>query len=154
MVGPIIQLRRASTVPMPNTEGLKVPLVTRVSVTLTGASGPVRKATKTIAPPRASTAAATAMRRDKKGLRFMTDLSRVQARPQQGKQEPSITQPAPGRVDQTQERKRFKTKDKLTGSDSRGILKMLMLGHFKHGQMQQIRDSSGNTVDGFPTLVL
>jgi len=84
----------------------------------------------------------------------MTYLSRVQARPQQGKQEPSITQPAPGRVDQTQERKRFKTKDKLTGSDSRGILKMLMLGHFKHGQMQQIRDSSGNTVDGFPTLVL
>jgi hypothetical protein len=31
-------------------------------------------------------------------------------------------------------------------------LKMLVLGHFKHEQMQQIRKLPGNTVDGLPTL--
>jgi hypothetical protein len=31
---------------------------------------------------------------------------------------------------------------------------MLMLGHFKHGQMQQIRKLPGNTADGLKTLFL
>jgi hypothetical protein len=57
-------------------------------------------------------------------------------------------------VDQSQESLKFQTENKLTGSDSRGILKTPMLGHFEYWQMQQIRRSPGNTVDGFQTLIL
>jgi hypothetical protein len=57
-------------------------------------------------------------------------------------------------VDQSQERMKFQTENKLTGSISRGIMKKSVLGQFKYWQMQQIRKSPGNTVDGFPTLVL
>lgn len=60
-VGPIIQLRRASTVPMPKSSGAKLPSWTQAIVNLMGASGPDRIITKRNRP--ISSAAKQANRR-------------------------------------------------------------------------------------------
>ena len=62
-VGPTIQPRRASTVPMPKAVGLTVPVPTCATVTLTGASGPLRTSTNATPPSTARPRPASNKRR-------------------------------------------------------------------------------------------
>ena len=56
-------------------------------------------------------------------------------------------------INQTTSNK-FNVANIWAANGSNEILQTLMLGHFKYGQMQQIRKSPGNTVDGLLMLIL
>ena len=70
-VGPTIQLRCASTWPMPKMVGLTLPFCTCVTCTLVGASGPVRSATQASAPNNTTARPPSSRRREFWGVIFI-----------------------------------------------------------------------------------